>query len=280
MSFRTIAAIPVALALAACSSPDEVSEELGVSQEGAGAQAVGAQGAATANATATGGGASAVEEENDTYSFDYAYPAAAGAIPDLAAMLDRKREDARSALEEQAGDDRAQAEANDYPYRPHSYSQEWKVVADTPGFLSLSGEFATYSGGAHGMYGLESLVWDKRAGRAMDGVDMFRSAEALDDALGEKLCEALDAQRAQRRGEPLPAGPGGDDFGFDSCQHVKDATVLVGSSNGRAFDRIGIWFGPYVAGPYAEGAYELNFPVDAAVLDAVKSEYRAAFAAR
>jgi hypothetical protein len=56
--------------------------------------------------------------------------------------------------------------------------------------------------------------------------------------------------------------------------------VIVGSSNGRTFDRIGVWFGPYLAGPYAEGAYELNFPVDAAVLGAVKPAYRSAFSVK
>ncbi|WP_338444933.1 DUF4163 domain-containing protein [Pelagerythrobacter marensis] len=272
MPFRQIAlASSIVLGLAACSSPDEVSEELGVAEHEAGT--------ASASASASGA-ASAVKEENDLYSFAYSYPAEAGRIPELAAMLDERRESAKAALESQASDDREQAQANDYPYRPHSYSQEWKVVADTPGYLSLSGAFSTYSGGAHGMYGLESLVWDKQAGEAMDGAAMFRSASALDDALGDKLCEALNAQRAERRGAPVPAVPDGDDSGFDSCQHVKDATVLVGSAGGEAFDRIGIWFGPYVAGPYAEGAYELDFPVDAAVVAAVKPEYRAAFAAR
>ena len=67
---------------------------------------------------------------------------------------------------------------------------------------------------------------------------------------------------------------GDGDYGFDECQKVADATVLAGSSNGKAFDRIGIWFGPYVAGPYAEGAYELNFPVDAKVRAAVKAAAR------
>ena len=33
----------------------------------------------------------------------------------------------------------------------------------------------------------------------------------------------------------------------------------------------------YVAGPYAEGSYEFTFPVDSAVIDAVKPEYVAAF---
>ena len=63
-----------------------------------------------------------------------------------------------------------------------------------------------------------------------------------------------------------------------SVRHVaKKATVLVGSSNGKTFNRIGVWFGPYVAGPYAEGAYELTFGVDKAILDAVKPAYKAAF---
>ncbi len=272
MSFRTLAAAaPLALVLAACSPSAEGSD---------GQDAASADGA-TASATAEAAGAAkSVKEENDLYSFSYAYPAQAGGIPELAAHLDADAEKAKATLISESEDDQKQAEANDYPYRAHSFSKEWKIVADLPRYLSLSGEFATYSGGAHGMYGLESLVWDKQAKAGMDGVALFQSAEALDGALGQKLCDALDAERAKRRGEAVPANAGDDDTGFNSCQHVKDATVLVGSSAGGKFDRIGIWFGPYVAGPYAEGSYELNFPVDAAVIEAVKPEYREAFGAK
>ncbi|MGV2495501.1 DUF4163 domain-containing protein [Pelagerythrobacter aerophilus] len=271
MSFRTLAAAaPFALVLAACSSAEDASDSDAARED--------ATASATANAAA--GAAKTVEEENDLYSFSYAYPAAAGALPELAVHLDQDAEEAKATLVSESKDDQTQAEANDYPYRAHSFSKEWKVVADLPRYLSLSGEFATYSGGAHGMYGLESLVWDKQAKAGMDGVALFQSAEALDEALGQKLCDALDAERAKRRGEAVPADAGDDDTGFNSCQHVKDATVLVGSSGGGKFDRIGIWFGPYVAGPYAEGSYELNFPVDAAVIEAVKPEYREAFGAK
>jgi hypothetical protein len=34
---------------------------------------------------------------------------------------------------------------------------------------------------------------------------------------------------------------------------------------------------PYEAGPYAEGAYEVTLPVSAAVVAAVKGEYRPSF---
>lgn len=271
MPFRTLAAAaPLVLALAACSSAEEAN---------GGAAAAETQGASASATAQAAGAAKSVEEENDLYSFAYAYPAAAGALPELAARLDEDAETAKATLISESKDDQAQAEANDYPYRAHSYSKEWKVVADLPRFLSLSGEFATYTGGAHGMYGLESLVWDKQEKAGVDGIALFQSPEALDEALGQKLCDALDVEREERRGEPVQPDSDPYDTGFNTCQHVKDATVLVGSSGGEKLDRIGIWFGPYVAGPYAEGSYELNFPVDAAVIEAVKPEYREAFAA-
>ena len=43
----------------------------------------------------------------------------------------------------------AQHNSSGYPFRPHSFSGEWKVVADVPGWLSLSGTVSTYAGGAH-----------------------------------------------------------------------------------------------------------------------------------
>ena len=226
------------------------------------------------------GGARSVSEETDDFLFEFSYPAAAGRIPELATVLDVMLEQRRGELARQAAEALREARDNGFPYNKHSFSAEWKVVAELPDWLSLSADISTYSGGAHGNYTVESLVWDKQAKAGMDGVALFQSAEALDEALGQKLCDALDAERAKRRGEAVPADAGDDATGFNSCQHVKDATVLVGSSGGGKFDRIGVWFGPYVAGPYAEGSYELNFPVDAAVIEAVKPEYREAFAAK
>ena len=61
---------------------------------------------------------------------------------------------------------------------------------------------------------------------------------------------------------------------------LDEASILIGSSNGRTFDRISVYFGPYVAGAYAEGDYELDFDVTASVIDAVKPEYADAFSVR
>ena len=64
---------------------------------------------------------------------------------------------------------------------------------------------------------------------------------------------------------------------FDDCIDPVKSTVILGSSNKRTFDRIGVLVGPYEAGPYAEGDYEVTLPVTQAVLAAVRPEYRAAF---
>lgn len=272
MPLRPIAPAVLAL-LAACSSPAEVAEKTGVAAH--------ATASASASAAGSKGAAVAVEEENDLYSYGFSHPAQVGAYPELAQQLQAAAEKQKVQLIAEAKEGQADAKANGYPFNPHSYSEEWQVVADVPGYLSLTDNIATFSGGAHGMYDTGSLVWDKSAKSSMKGVEMFRSADALEAALGPRLCTALNAERAKRRGaEWKPKKDGGSSYGFDECQHVKDATVIVGSSNKRTFDRIGIWFGPYVAGPYAEGAYELDFPMTAAMVEAVKPAYRAAFSAK
>lgn len=268
---RTLFLIPLALSSAACSSKADYARKAGVE--------TGATAAATASATGPAKAASfkdSAKEKQWERSFEYAWPAAASAHPELVKLLAADRDTllAQEKSEWAAAIEDAPADCTSCGMR--SYGMGWEVVADTPGYLSLSGDFATYTGGAHGMYGLRSLVWDKAAKKAMDGAALFTSPDALGAALGQRLCDALNAERAKKGMEPDT----GADAVFPPCPKVGEATVLVGSSTGKAFDRIGIWFGPYVAGSYAEGAYELNFPVDAKVLAAVKPEYRAAFGVR
>ena len=252
------------LASAACSSPAEVAERTGVEAK------------ATASARASAqGAAKSVEEDSDLYSYAFSYPAAVGAIPRLAAVLQQRADTAKGELVAEAKAARAESEAGGFPFNPHSYSAEWQVVADLPGWLSLSNKFATYSGGAHGMYGLEGLVWDKANGRALASQDLFVSADYLGSVMGGTLCDALDRER-RARGMELP--PENAPV-FPRCPGTDEATILVGSSNGRTFDRITVWYGPYVAGSYAEGAYELDFPMTEAMIAAVKPAYRAAFSA-
>lgn len=234
-----------------------------------------------ASATPTEGarqrnGARSVAEETDDYLFEYAYPSAAGNIDRLGDLLDTRLERVRGELAASSAEARRQARDDGFPYNKHSYQGTWSVVTELPGFLSLSHEFATYSGGAHGHYGVSSLVWDKQANKALEGVQLFTSPKALGDALGDRWCKGLDAERRKKGLEP----PEEESGVFPKCPGIEELTVLVGSSNRRHFNRLTLYAGPYVAGPYAEGAYEVDLNVDAKVLGAVKPEYRDAFRAR
>lgn len=231
--------------------------------------------AASASASARSSGAVAVEEENESYHFQYSWPAAAGRIAPLRALLDKRMAQAKGDLAESARAARVDAEKEGYPYHPHGHGTAWLVVTDLPAWLSLSAEIWTYTGGAHGMSVHDALLWDKRAGRAMQPLDMFVSKQALSGAVRRDFCRELDAQRARKR--QVRVSQLGDGM-FSECIDITSATVILGSAGGKAFDRVGFLIPPYEAGPYAEGSYEVTLPVNAAVLATVKPEYRADFA--
>lgn len=256
----------VALALVSCSSPEEVAERTGVEQE------------ATASASAAGpaGEARKVSEETGLIDYDFAYPAAVGAIPELAQRLEREAAKARAETLEMAEQGKAEAQSLGYDFNPYGLSHEWKVVADLPGYLSLSNDVYAFTGGAHGNFTTEGFVWDKTARRGFDSAELFLSPAALQEAMAGRVCAALDAERTERRGEPVDRS---DDL-MGGCPGLEDAAILVGSSNGKTFDRITVYFGPYVAGPYAEGAYQLDFPMTAEMLRAVGPAYRTAFSVK
>ena len=265
---RVLAVIVMAGALTACPSRDPDPEPTATATPTP---------TASATASATSNGARSVSEETDDFLFEYSYPADAGRIPELATLLDVQLAESREDLAKEAVEARREAREDGFPYNKHSYSSEWKVVADTPGFLSLSNDISTFGGGAHGNYTVESLVWDKKKEQAFDAKKLFASPAALSDALSERFCEALNREREKRREEPIAED---SDDQFDQCPGIDELEVLAGSSNRRTFNRLTLYAGPYVAGPYAEGAYEIDINIDRAILAAVKPEYREAFSAR
>ncbi len=264
--------------LAACSSPEDMAQDVGAGLGGAKAEAQAGSGSATASASASGDGASAFADNakkgEAAREFAYAWPAEVSAVPALAARFTAERDAAlaeqkaewTAALQEFAGSD-CVACVN------RGYEKTWEVVADLPRFLSLSAGSYLYTGGAHGNSAFDALVWDREVGAAIDPKAMFRSPEALQDALGEAWCMALKAERTERVGAEYA-----DDDSLFTCPPIADLVVLPGSASKTAFDRIGLLAAPYVAGSYAEGPYEVTLPVTPGVLDALKPEYRATFA--
>lgn len=215
-----------------------------------------------------------VKIANDFFDFDYSYPSAAGAIPGLKAWLDAESDRQQSRLAKEARAAAKEAKSDHFPFRPWANGVEWKVVADLPGWLSLSAAIYEDSGGAHPNHGYDALLWDKGAGQKRRAQDLFTSKEALSSAIREPFCAQLDKERAQRRGEPVARSKEWP----NDCIDPVASTVILGSSDHVHFNRIGILVGPYAAGPYAEGDYEITLSVDAKVLAAVRPEYRGVFA--
>lgn len=223
------------------------------------------------------GGARQVVEETDTFLFEYSYPQQAGEQPELAAWLDKQLNDKRDDLAVEALEGLEAARDSGFPFNKYSNGTSWEVVADLPNWLSLSATLSFYTGGAHPNYAFDTLVWDKQNGKSIEPIAFFTSATALDRALGETLCADLNAEREKRRGSPIPEGS--DDI-FEACVKVDETNLLLGSSNGKTFDRIGVQIAPYLAGPYAEGDYEFTFPMTAQLMETVRPEYKDAFTAR
>ena len=231
---------------------------------------------ATAVTSSSGGGASKVEESTDLYEFDYSYPAEAGRIPALKAWLDAERAKSRAQLIEDATAGRAEAKESGFEYHAYAQSRVWEKVTETPRFLSLSAALYDYTGGAHPNHGYDSLLFDKQAGTRLQPLDLFASKAAFDAVIQQKFCALLDNERGKRRGEPVVRDKGM----FDDCIKPSEQTVILGSSNGQTFDKVGVLVGPYAAGSYAEGDYEFTLPVTAALIRAVRAEYREAFSVR
>lgn len=215
-----------------------------------------------------------IKVSNELYEFEYSYPAQAAAIPALKASLDADLTRQQTELTKEAREEAQAAKTSDIPFRAHSRSYNWQVVTETPGWLSLSSQVGAYTGGAHPNYWFSAILWDKQAGQARSALDLFAAKQALSNAIRKPFCAELDRQRARKRGAPV--NPASSEL-FDECIDPLAQTVILGSSNGRSFNRIGILVPPYEAGPYAEGAYEVTLPVTAAVVAAVKGEYRPSF---
>lgn len=252
------------LLLTACSEPAETPAEKVAAANVPGAPPDGTDDLAAKNAPA-----SDVRETNDLIEFTYRYPREAAAIPKLAAWLANDRAVKRDALVAAAQRDKDAADKEGFPYRAHSHLQTWQRVTDTPRFLSLSSEIETYMGGAHGMTGFDTLIWDRNRAMRVKPLDLFTSSAAFDAAIRDDFCAAIDRAKAAKGIER----PGEPDGPFAKCPPASAQTIWLGSSGGRYLDRMTIAIAPYEIGPFAEGSYKINVPVTSALVGVVKPDY-------
>ncbi|MDR2875954.1 MAG: DUF4163 domain-containing protein [Methylobacillus sp.] len=208
-----------------------------------------------------------ISVETPGYTFYYSYPAAAGRIPALKKWLD---EDAVSEQKEIA----TAADA-DKDHGKFESSVIWEVVTELPGWLSLTGAYWAYVGGAHGGGWTKGLLWDKTENREVEALDLFTSPKALLNVVNKLFCAELERQYREKNGSTE---------GYYGCPNPVDpksgVVMILGSSDHAHFTRIGFLLATNVAGPYVAGEFEVTLPVTPDVLAAVRPEYRASFAAK
>ena len=239
------------------------------------------QAEAQANAAAPAAAAAAgnIDDKTDLLTFHLAWPAEVGAIPALVEAIRGPALEHKAEMLANAKSDKAEREASNYPFHAYEVSNDYKVAGATPQLLSLYDEWFEYTGGAHPMHGTTALLWDKQANKAVKFADMFTGGLAQINALfGKAYCSALDAERAKKR-EGMPKGDADDPFNicpkFDELVFIPKA-----GADGATLRKLWIHADPYVAGPYSEGDYDVELPMSAAAIAALKPEYRASFTAK
>lgn len=162
--------------------------------------------------------------------------------------------------------------------RPLSYEALWELDAALPEIAAASGSISHYTGGAHGGIEYKSVLIDRQRGQAIEFADLFEARALEIRDLGDRttgilavqagFCRALTAEVRERRG---------DGAAEIECPAIESQPVaLVCGPNGR-IDHFRALLNPYVAGAWAEGPYEVDFPLDTVMMEEMKGRYRPAF---
>jgi hypothetical protein len=216
------------------------------------------------------------ETKGNGYTFSYSYPNIVAQFPTLKAQLDKQRAEILAELKAE-GSAWVKDRPADYGGMTLDRDTSWQQVTNLPGYLSLTVDEYRFDGGAHGNYDRGSIIWDKAAAQRIAPIDMFSSKNAFDALVQTPFCDRLDIERSHKRdGEKVDRTQTQD--WMQACPAPSDYTIILGSSDGKKFNRFSVYIGPYGAGPYSEGDYEIDMAVTSALLAAVKPAYRSAFA--
>ena len=215
------------------------------------------------------------DEKNDLIEFHFGWSAEAAAVPQLVERFRAEMDKEKSDLIAGAEEDKAFREKEGFDFNGFMSSTDYKSAGQSARLLSLKVEAGSYTGGAHGNYGVGGLLWDRAASREIKVADLFVEPANMDRLVTQRWCDALNEAREEKRGEPV--GGGGM---FDDCPKVSEIAIIPSdkSQNGR-FDALMLVASPYVAGPWVEGSYEIELAVTPELVAALKGNYRASFEA-
>ncbi len=214
-----------------------------------------------------------LEEKTDLIDFHTAWSAEAAAVSQLVERFTAAMNKEKAELTASAREDRAFRKKQGLPFHAYSSSSDYLTAGQSQRLLSLSIEVASFTGGAHGNSGTGALLWDRAARRELGTPELFAEPANRDRLLTQSWCDALNIAREEKRGEPV-----GDDGLFDDCPALDDIALVPTDKDGNGrFETFVLTASPYVAGPYVEGEYQVELPVTANHLAALKEGYRDSF---
>jgi hypothetical protein len=204
--------------------------------------------------------------------FQYGWSSEANAVPALVQRFTADMKKQRASLTAQAQKDAADRKKQGFPFNAYQQVTSITTEGETSRLLSLRNDTYQFTGGAHGNSGTKALLWDRKLDKQVDFSALFRAGSGYLTVLRGPYCKALDAERKKRRqGQQL----GGE---FDQCPAFSELTLMPADPKHRGrFNQVLVVADPYVAGPYAEGSYDITLPVNAATITRLKPEYRGSF---
>jgi hypothetical protein len=217
----------------------------------------------------------AFDEEDDLIEFHFGWSAEAAAVPQLVARFRTEMDKAKADLIAGARNDKAFKDKEGLDFHGYISSTDYETAGQSDRLLSLRVEAGSFTGGAHGNHGTNSLLWDRAGARELKVDGLFAEASNMERLLTQRWCDALNKAREERRGEPV----GGSSL-FDECPKLAEIAVIPTDKdkNGR-FELLTLVASPYVAGPYAEGSYEIDLAVTPDLISSLKGYYQPSFEA-
>lgn len=216
-----------------------------------------------------------LSEKTPLLDYEYVIPPEAAARKVIREWMMKQAARLKAEALQSAQNDEKSSREGGFEYRQHSDGTRWAATADTKSLMSFQGQHYFYTGGAHPMTNYLALIYDRQQGKLIRPADMFADPVAAYAALTPIYCKRLDEIRLEKRGEKTDPA---DMFG--GCPKLREATILPVSTTPKRIDKLRIILDPYVAGPYAEGEYVIELPVDQPMIDLMKREYQGVFITR
>lgn len=210
-------------------------------------------------------GSPCIAKRGPNWTYAFAYPAEAARIPALDAWLRSQAKGDEGDHEDSIGS--LATYAKEHPEGQFFRERIYTLDADLPALLALSLTTAAYTGGAHGWFAFDTLLWDKTRNRKLEPQELFSDFPAANSEIQVQLCPVLleSRRREAARGNGFFTGP---------CTEPPYNMTLLAAS-GRV-TTLKVTFTELDG--YAGGTYEVYVPVTRRLLAVVAERFRAGFA--